>query len=254
MASTKLKLGLAALLAAAVATSLVLYQTSRELRSENAQLQQEVEQLRVQLANQPASQSAPGDATEMAQLRAEHAELLRLRGQVGRLRRELAEKRASGKPAATPQGLSQEQLANLVEPEEWRSGKFLPKEKISDLGLATPEAALLTYLWALLQEDVAVAKSVLADKTTVDIGLARDEFADRLDSATGLHFDGYVSNGNSFGALVSVQNSDGHELTKRVQLQLQDGNWRVVDDRWTARKAVSTPPVTQPKESAKPVE
>jgi hypothetical protein len=66
-----------------------------------------------------------------------------------------------------------------------------------------------------------------------------------------LNFDGYISNGDSFGALVSVQNSDGHELTKRVQLQLQDGNWRVVDDRWTARKVVSTPAVTQPGEGAK---
>jgi RNA polymerase sigma factor (sigma-70 family) len=246
MASIKVKLGLAALCLAAVATPVYLQrQTNRELRANTAQLEQEVERLRLQAARPPAVEAPPVN-------RAEHSELLRLRGQVGRLRQELAVKEALSKPATAPPGLSQTQMANLAEPEEWRDGKFLPKEKLSNLGLATPEAAVQTYLWALVQEDAALVKSVLGDEAKVNIGIMREEFADRLGSATGVHFDGFSSNANTFTALISVQNSDDSELSKRVRLGLQEGSWRVLDDVWTPRKVLYGPTVTQQEESPQP--
>jgi RNA polymerase sigma factor (sigma-70 family) len=244
MASIKLKFGLATLFLAAVATPLYLqHQNTQALRANNSLLQQEVERLRAQVANPPRVEAAPANT-------AEHLELLRLRGQVGRLRQEMAVKEAMSNPATPRQGLSQTQMANLAEPEEWRSGKFLPKERLTNLGLGTPEAAVQTYLWALLQEDPVLAKSALADNSLANTAIMREEFADRLGSATGLHFDGFSSNINSFTALISVQNSDNSELSRRIRLGLEAGAWRVLEDEWTPRKVLYGP--ITPEQGPKP--
>ena len=99
MASSKLKLAGAVALAATITTSLVVQQRSLQLqRAENAQIRERL----AQTVNQPGPSvsAAVGDNGELARLRAEHNELLRLRGEVGRLRSEAAR---SGQLAARPQ-------------------------------------------------------------------------------------------------------------------------------------------------------
>src|SRR5262249_34140748 len=86
MASTKVKLSVAALLAASVTTPLVLqYQA-------NARLQEQVAQLRAERAALPPAQpaAAASDASELEHLRNQQTELLRLRGQVTQLRQQLS--------------------------------------------------------------------------------------------------------------------------------------------------------------------
>jgi len=82
MASSKLKV---AIVAAACAAAIVTQQIAlRRSRAENAQLRQQLAALR---ETPPTPQPTP-DLSELERLRAEHEELLRLRGQVAQLRRE----------------------------------------------------------------------------------------------------------------------------------------------------------------------
>ncbi|HTL59119.1 MAG TPA: sigma-70 family RNA polymerase sigma factor [Candidatus Limnocylindrales bacterium] len=84
MASTKAKIGLAAVLAASVTTPLVLqHQANSRLRDELARLQAE-------RAASPPTQAASTDTAELERLRSGEQELLRLRGEVTQLRRQLA--------------------------------------------------------------------------------------------------------------------------------------------------------------------
>jgi RNA polymerase sigma factor (sigma-70 family) len=83
MASTKAKIALAAVVAASVTTPLVLqYQTNSRLRAENARLL-------AQGTAPPPTQEVAADAAELERLRAGEQELLRLRGEVTRLRQQL---------------------------------------------------------------------------------------------------------------------------------------------------------------------
>lgn len=88
MASTKLKLSVAALVAATVATSFILqHQSLQNLRAENARLRERP----APPATEPGSLMATaGSDDELARLRVEHNELLRLRGEIARLRSEAA--------------------------------------------------------------------------------------------------------------------------------------------------------------------
>ncbi len=246
MASLKLKIGLAGALVAALSTPIVLLDRSnRNMQVQHRHFEQEIQRLKAELASRPVPEPVAVDA-------AEHMELLRLRGQVGRLRVELAEKEARAKEGPRRTRFSESQTANMAEPEDWRGGKFLPKEKISNLGIEDPEAAVQTYLWALLQEDAAVARDLVCTNSSLDVGMMRDEFADRLGTAAGVHFDGYSANSTNFTALVSVQNADDTELSKRIRLEFQDGKWRVVEDQWTPRKVLFGPKGMDQQEGAGP--
>ncbi len=89
MASTKLKITAAIILAATIVTSFVVQNRALRLqRAENAKLLERA----ARSADQPGlSRSAPGsDNDELARLRAGHNELLRLRGEISRLRSEAA--------------------------------------------------------------------------------------------------------------------------------------------------------------------
>jgi hypothetical protein len=82
MASSKLKV---AIVAAACAAAIVTQQIAlRRSRAENADLRQQIASLR---ETPPTPQPTP-DLLELERLRAEHEELVRLRGQVAQLRRE----------------------------------------------------------------------------------------------------------------------------------------------------------------------
>jgi RNA polymerase sigma factor (sigma-70 family) len=82
MASTKLKVSLASLVAAGMAGTLVLqHQTNDRLQSQLASLQSQLAEAK----SAPPPAAMQGDTDELARLRAEHSELLRLRAEAGRL-------------------------------------------------------------------------------------------------------------------------------------------------------------------------
>lgn len=108
MAATKLKLIAAALAAAAVGTPLVVqYRANQSLRAENAALREQTDQQaeweRLRADNQRLAEQLKADT---ARTQAEHEDLLRLRGEVTRLRKQLRTNAAAATnavPAETPQ-------------------------------------------------------------------------------------------------------------------------------------------------------
>ena len=90
MTATKLKLGISVLVVAGAATTLVIqHQTQAVLRTENETLRQQIEQLNAGMQSVPVKPAATGDAKSLTD--AQFRELLRLRGEVGLLRRQTNE-------------------------------------------------------------------------------------------------------------------------------------------------------------------
>lgn len=106
MASTKLKIAGAALLITAAGTTLVQQQLSaRRLRGENLELHERSEHLanEVELARQVATQNAEA----LVRASSPSPELLQLRGEVGRLRQQLAAaQKVTQRPAQAPAAAS----------------------------------------------------------------------------------------------------------------------------------------------------
>lgn len=152
MAMTKLKVGIAsALVVAGVATPLVLQQRAlNQTRSENRSLQKQVGALTLSQEENERLAKLKIAADELERLRKEHAELLRLRGDATALRRlneELAKRPGSNAPGKPFKTLG--------------ASPFIPVESIVDAGLATPEAAVQTFAWAIQEEDEDRFKEVM---------------------------------------------------------------------------------------------
>jgi cell division protein FtsL len=90
MTATKLKLGLSALLVASAATALVVqHQTQNTLRDENQSLQRQIAQLKTDNANFSNQLANVADSKKLSD--DQFNELLKLRGEVGVLRRQVDE-------------------------------------------------------------------------------------------------------------------------------------------------------------------
>jgi hypothetical protein len=171
MASAKLKLGLAALVVAGVATPLVLQQHGMDqLRVENSGL-------RAQLAAFPTAprenQATDNfDPDEVSRLRGEHAELMRLRGEVSLLRRQTGELTAqlNRRSLKDDQPVSAEPQANEPNPFWVKTNIFLPIPTRSELSVATPEGALQTVLWAIQAGDGELYQKSTDIESDVDWG------------------------------------------------------------------------------------
>lgn len=142
MASSKVKL-------AAVAAGFGLLGTGIVVQHEGTlRLQQERDALASQLAARPANAQEfrpdpQGTTSSQAAAQASLAELLQLRAEVARLRREIAARpipsASSGRaPATAPE-------AKPV----WAAGEFLAQESWGDFGTETPLSAVATQLWTL---------------------------------------------------------------------------------------------------------
>jgi RNA polymerase sigma factor (sigma-70 family) len=153
MASTKAKLSVAALLAVSVTTPLVLQYEA------NARLREQVAQLRGEQAALPPAQpaAAASDASELERLRNEHAELLRLRGQVSQLRQQLA-----GQPKPDTMKAPRSPADNRLTEEAENANRLLAKSPqipmirsndFRNAGLSTAEASFHTLNWAAANHD-----------------------------------------------------------------------------------------------------
>ena len=143
LASTKLKTGIVAIITASAATSIALLSlNNRKLRAEatdlNRQLsgmQQLVEETARLRAGNAGAEGRKDEAAEVARLRSSQEELLRLRGQVAELRRQLL---TAASPARQPPE---------TPPVLWRMGERRAPGELRSSGQATPQAALETLLW-----------------------------------------------------------------------------------------------------------
>ncbi|MCI0534899.1 MAG: sigma-70 family RNA polymerase sigma factor [Verrucomicrobiales bacterium] len=141
MASTKMKAALTAIVVAAVSVPLTIQHRA------NARLKLELASVRDQSkeTNSTGGDLFNSNSQELEQLRLEHGELLRLRGEMTGLRRDndelkrlLAEKAgASGRADDTSQQSEAEDETAYVQSDSW-----------ADVGLARPEETVQTWLWA----------------------------------------------------------------------------------------------------------
>ena len=161
MTSTKIKAGIAAILAAGVTTPLVLQQQS------NNRLRDEIAQLRSELATQPPAQVIAYGASELEQLRGEHGELLRLRNQVTQQRQQLTEQ-AKAVTNAGNQDLkkSSERLASELENARALLAKspeipMIPAKDFKNMGYGTALDSFHTMNWAVASRDTNTMLNVI---------------------------------------------------------------------------------------------
>lgn len=141
-------------LVAAVATALVGWQTVRQLRSENELLRAESQQLKEHSEATEAESKRNGQ--ELQRLRAQAQEVFKLRNEVTQLRsasQETETLRAEnrqlrvqnhqlGDSAGVP-------VATAVAPNAQTPADQFPRENWTFAGYSTPEAALITAVWAM---------------------------------------------------------------------------------------------------------
>jgi RNA polymerase sigma factor (sigma-70 family) len=148
---------IAAALAAAVGTGIYEARQASTLRSQVQTLQEqqvpfaELDQLRAE--KERVANGVQADADELKQLRNERDELLRLRGQVGVLRQQLAEARQR----VAERGADTNDLAK-----RWAVGEIKPKGEWQDAGLGSPLAAVETFWWAAANKNTQKMKHCIA--------------------------------------------------------------------------------------------
>ena len=148
-------LGLA-LLAAALAGAVIGWKNVGQLRAENAALRAELEALHAQgTANAEAGHQQ--QEQELQRLRQDAQELVRLRGEVARLRggaQDSDRLRAENQRLQTQlqQWRSTAGAAPTAPPANASPEQF-PKESWTFSGYATPEAALVSAIWAMKEGD-----------------------------------------------------------------------------------------------------
>src|ERR1017187_1313185 len=153
MLSTKLRLGLAAIVILGLSISLVLQrQHLTQLRAENTALRQQAADLAALQANNQRFANLPPAADVAGRSQREHQELLRLRGEVSRLRNgfahsALGEPSVQGNPAPAPSGTNDQVLplrctatatATVRAGDSFATGGWLTSPGTRTFFLATP--------------------------------------------------------------------------------------------------------------------
>ena len=153
MLSTKLRLGLAAIVILGLSILLVLQrQHLTQLRAENTALRQQAADLAALQANNQRPAHQPPDADVAGRSQREHQELLRLRGEVSRLRSGIAhsalgEPSVQGNPAPAPSGTNDQVLplrctatatATVRAGDSFATGGWLTSPGTRTFFLATP--------------------------------------------------------------------------------------------------------------------
>jgi len=150
MLSTNVKLGLAVLTAGCLATTvLVQHQTNVELRAELASRSAQAMQ---QESSAVAATNSAADADDPAELRQEHAELLRLRGEIATLRQQERER-------VTLASRKQAPSSNLVSSS--LNKDFVPSSEWNDVGSDTPQQAFQSFLTTLKTRDPVRIESAI---------------------------------------------------------------------------------------------
>ena len=149
MTMTKVKLGIIGVIAVAgvVAPLVIQRQSQAKLREEEQALRQQASQLAQVAAKYERLSNLVGRAKSAEP---PSAELLRLRGQAGVLRRELAD---------TKQRLDQVASQTNEASNIWGLGTTRWLRELKDAGLGSPQAAVETYWWAVASANVERLKN-----------------------------------------------------------------------------------------------
>jgi RNA polymerase sigma factor (sigma-70 family) len=136
MTATKLKLGISALVVTGTATALVVqHQAQTKLRDENQSLQQQIAQLKTDNANFSNQLANVGDPKKLSY--DQFNELLKLRGEVGVLRRQASEAQEQKAAANQKAQTAEEKLAeNLSIQEKFTKHEIATVNDMKELGLA----------------------------------------------------------------------------------------------------------------------
>jgi RNA polymerase sigma factor (sigma-70 family) len=247
---SKLKIGVvSALIVAGVATPLILEQGSvARLRRENLALQEQIRQANLLRGENEKLSSQLSDARKDQSLtKAQLKELLRLRGEVGPLRREsqeLARQRAS-QPAAAPASPA---------PRD-----FLPAAAWANVGSDSPEAAIQTFFWAAKHGETNLVGNLLRWQRDAAIPASDeldDEFAKGMVGGAarfagelqGYRISSQQEDGSEVG--LEVTNQDGKTESHTLRFVREDNQWFPVMHVWlqgqgSIRAALDVPPKFQ---------
>lgn len=150
------------------------------LQQDNLALRERAKRLDTLLAENQRRSGALVDPSELAQLRKEHEELLELRAQVERLRRELEESaKLHAVPATPPAGSP----AGVVAGPPAVSGPWVMVAEAKDVGADTPEHLLQSWIWALCAGDTNRIQGLWDWPAGVSTAL-REEFLESVAEAT----------------------------------------------------------------------
>lgn len=255
---SKLKVSaVSALVVAGVATPLVLqHQAVTRLRGENAALQEAARQANVLRGENEKLTGQLGDARQSQSLtKSQFAELLRLRGEVGPLRRdsqELARLRATQ--------LAEQAAAAPTQPVPPHN--FIPAAGWANVGADKPESAIQTFLWAGKHGETNLVANLLRWQRDAAIP-ASDEldqaFAQGLIAST-TRFAGSLQGfrvtsqqeerNNEVSLGVELTNKEGRAETHTLRLVREDNQWFPVMHVWlheqgSVRAAMDLPPKFQ---------
>jgi len=166
---------IAAIVVAAVAagtgTHLVQQREATRLRDENQNLIAEKEKLTSE--RDATLSTVAGNRDKLERLQKNQAELLRLRGEVSQMRRQLESQKAGPQPATR-----RETSKRVTNP----PGSYIAKDQLTFAGYATPESALETITWTLMsgtydQVNEGLSPALLANESKDQNG--RDGFEAR---------------------------------------------------------------------------
>ncbi len=256
---SKLKVcAVSALVVAGVASPLVLqHQTVTRLREENGALQEQARKANVLRGDNEKLSGQLSDARQSQSLtKAQLTELLRLRGEVGPLRRdsqELARLRAKQ--------LAEQAAAAPAQPAPPRD--FVPATSWANVGADKPEAAIQTFFWAGKHGETNLVGSLLRWQRDADIP-ASDELDAKF--AKGMISSSTRFAGELQGFRVTSQHDErdnevrmGVELTDQngkttahsLRLVREDNQWFPVMHVWldgpgSIRAAMDVPPKFEP--------
>jgi RNA polymerase sigma factor (sigma-70 family) len=215
MTASKLKLAFSAIVVASAATTLMVqHQTQEKLRAENESLTQQLAQLQTDNENFSNRLAATNNSEKLPN--EELNELLKLRGEVGKLREQT-------NALATLREENHQLRSTLLAQKKSETPRALrtvsqtdfPKESWTFAGYATPEAAMETWVWAM---DTHNEKTMLASLVTEK----QDEWRKLFESESpeekfkSAPFSGYH--------IHAMENLSDTEATVNIVIDLHDGS------------------------------
>jgi len=242
IAPTRLTLGLVGLLTVTgIAASLAIWHSAQAKLFENAEASRhQAEQIAELSAENGRLSNEVARAEATHSLRPEEvSELLRLRGQVGRLRqtdKEEAQLQATNERMRAARAPWEKQVA------EARAGpNFWAKDQLAFAGYSEPEATLKTVLWAMNTGDVksylagwasgddvnVLFEEKLRDKDETELAAGRKSLAETLGPSIGFHIlDKKVTSPDQVILNLSF---DGEGKARKFVVQKTGNEWKLTD-------------------------
>jgi hypothetical protein len=220
----KLRVAIVAVVLAGIAAIVVVpYRANVRLRADNDLLQRQTGQLAQltaeieRLSNQLASASSAPSATKE-----EGSELLKLRNEVSQLRRQTNE-------LARPRQETSRARPALDVPEVTPQNIF-PKEAWAPVGLATPQASLVTWHWAMANGDLTTLSNCFSEMDQTRLakmleGMPAATMADRMKDITGYRIIGQSNYPN--GQVELGLYYDGRGIVRSIRFEPVGNDWKL---------------------------